>query len=66
MIISPASIHSAVTLAMFGATGETQSQMLSGLKYPAQYTTNTIADNYKGFNENVARTNGLKIGKPSF
>ncbi|XP_070491252.1 antitrypsin-like isoform X4 [Chironomus tepperi] len=63
VIISPASIQSAVTLAMFGATegSQTRSQMLQGLKYPAQYSTNAIADSYKAFNDNVEKTNGLKI-----
>lgn len=63
VIISPASIQSAVTLAMFGATdgSDTKAQMLSGLKYPAQYSTQTIADNYQAFTENVKKTNGLKI-----
>jgi serine protease inhibitor len=65
VIISPASIQSAVTLAMFGATegSETRNQMMAGMKYPAQFSASSIADSYKTFNENVEKTNGLKIGK---
>lgn len=50
---------------MFGATSgsNTQKEMLTGLKYPSGYSTNTVADNFKAFNDNVAKTNGLKIGK---
>ena len=63
VIISPVSIQSAVTLAMFGASGETKEEMMRGLKYPAGYTSNTIAKNFEAFTENVRKTNGLKIGK---
>lgn len=63
VIISPASIQSAVTLAMFGAAGTTKSEMLSGLKYPAGYTDDAIAKNFETFTANVKKTNGLKIGK---
>ena len=50
---------------MFGATegSSTQTEMLRGLKYPRQYSTNSIAENYKLFNQKVESTNGLKIGK---
>lgn len=50
---------------MFGATegSQTKAQMMSGLKYPLQYSDSSIADSYKAFNENVEKTNGLKIGK---
>ncbi|KAL7017863.1 hypothetical protein ACKWTF_010549 [Chironomus riparius] len=63
VIISPASIQSAVTLAMFGATegSDTRTQMMQGMKYPEQFSANSIADSYKTFNENVEKTNGLKI-----
>lgn len=65
VIISPASIQSAVTLAMFGTSegSETRTQMLEGLKYPPTYKADSIAEGYKAFNENVEKTNGLKIGK---
>jgi serpin B len=63
VIISPASIQSAVTLAMFGATegSQTRTQMMQGMKYPEQFSASSIADGYKAFNENVEKTNGLKI-----
>jgi serpin B len=61
VIISPVSIQSAVTLAMFGAEGDTKQEMLSGLKYPATYSSDSIANNFKAFTENVQKTNGLKI-----
>ena len=50
---------------MFGATegSETRQEMIQGLKYPSGFTANSIADSYKAFNENVEKTNGLKIGK---
>lgn len=49
---------------MFGATegSDTQNEILRGLKYPAGYTTATVADNFKAINSNIAKTNGLKIG----
>jgi hypothetical protein len=50
---------------MFGTTdgSETRTQMLQGLKYPAQFSVNSIAEGYQAFNDNVEKTNGLKIGK---
>ena len=63
VIISPVSIQSAVTLAMFGASGETKQEMMRSLKYPAGFTSDAIAKNFEAFTENVRKTNGLKIGK---
>lgn len=48
---------------MFGAKGVTRQEMLSGLKYPANYGNDAIAKNFKSFNDNVRSTNGLKIGE---
>lgn len=61
--MSPVSIQSAVTLAMFGAAGQTRNEMASGLKYPAGYSNEDIAHNFEEFTANVKKTNGLKIGK---
>jgi len=61
VIISPVSIQSAVTLAMFGADGQTKQEMLTGLKYPSGYSNDAIAKNFETFTENVKKTNGLKI-----
>lgn len=61
VIISPASVQSAVTLAMFGANGDTKAEMLSGMKYPAGFGDEAIAKNFEVFTENVKKTNGLKI-----
>jgi serine protease inhibitor len=63
VIISPVSIQSAVTMAMLGASGDTRTQMLSGLKYPAGYNNDVIAKNFEQFTAGVKKTNGLKIGK---
>lgn len=63
VIISPVSIQSAVTLAMFGASGDTKQEMLSGLKYPTGYSNDAIAKNFEAFTENVRKTNGLKVGE---
>jgi serine protease inhibitor len=63
VIISPVSIQSAVTLAMFGAAGETKKEMLDGLKYTNALNDDAIAANYQKFGENVRKTSGLKIGK---
>lgn len=63
VIISPVSIQSAVTLAMFGAVGATKQEMLAGLKYPSDYSSDAIAKNFEAFTENVRKTNGLKVGK---
>ncbi|KAG5672320.1 hypothetical protein PVAND_002454 [Polypedilum vanderplanki] len=60
VIISPVSVQTAVTLAMFGAAGETKQEMLKGLEYQG-FTDQIIADNYQRFGESVAKTNGLKI-----
>lgn len=48
---------------MFGASGETRQEMLSGLKYPTGYSNEAIAKNFESFTENVKKTNGLKIGE---
>ncbi|CRK96981.1 CLUMA_CG010343, isoform A [Clunio marinus] len=61
VIISPLSIQSALTLAMFGATGSTRQEMLTSLKYPADYTNQAISQNFETFTEKVKSTNGLKI-----
>jgi serine protease inhibitor len=63
VIISPVSIQSAVTLAMFGASGETRYEMLSGLKISSSYSNEAIAKNFESFTENVNKSNGLKIGE---
>lgn len=63
VIMSPISIQSAVTLAMLGASGETHSQMLAGLKYQSGYSNDVIAKNFEHFTDGVKKTNGLKIGK---
>jgi len=49
---------------MFGTTegSATRTEMLRGLKYSST-NTDSIAEGYKAFNENVEKTNGLKIGK---
>jgi serine protease inhibitor len=63
VIISPASIQSAVTLAMFGANGQTKDEMVAGLKYPSGYSNEAIAKNFEAFTESVRKTNGLNIGE---
>jgi serpin B len=60
-IFSPASIQQAVTLASFGAAGDTKTEMLSGLKYPVGYKDDDIAKNCQVLNENVKKSNYLKI-----
>lgn len=51
-----------MSLAMFGASGETKNEMLAGLKYPASYGEEKIKKNFAAFTEKVSKTNGLKIG----
>jgi serine protease inhibitor len=63
VIISPASIQSAVTLAMFGANGQTKQEMMTGLKYPTGYSSEDIAKNFEAFTANVRKTTGLKVGE---
>lgn len=46
---------------MFGASGKTKDEMLSGLKYPIGYSDTTVAKHFEQFTENVRKTNGLKI-----
>jgi len=60
-IFSPASIQQAVTLASFGAAGATKADMLRGLKYPSNYSSDEIAKNCQELNENVKKSNYLKI-----
>lgn len=63
MIISPISVQTATTLAMFGASGDTKTEMIKGLKYPAASTDESIAKNFEAFTETVKKTDGLSIGK---
>jgi serine protease inhibitor len=62
VIISPISVQSATTLAMFGATGKTKQEMMRGLKYPETYSDDSIAKNFQSFSDAVRKTNGLSIG----
>jgi serpin B len=61
MIMSPASIQTALTLAMFGTDGNTKTQILQGLKFPTDLNDKSIANKYKLFNERVKQSNGLNI-----
>lgn len=48
---------------MFGARGETQQQMKSGMKYPLSLTMNDIGESFKTFTKMVRKTKSLKIGE---
>lgn len=62
-IFSPASIQQAVTLASFGAAGDTKTEMMRGLRYPAGYSSDDIAKNCQALTETVKKSNYLKIGE---
>lgn len=61
--MSPTSIRSLLSLTMFGAEDETQSSMLSGLRYPSSFTTSNVAEGFKIFSDIVKKTQSLRIGK---
>lgn len=61
--MSPASIQRILTMASFGAVGKTKEEMLQGLKYPVDMTSDDIAKNSKVLTENVEESAFLKLGK---
>jgi len=65
VIISPVSIHSVLTMALFGAPGGTitRSQMIKGLKYRPGIKNDKIAETFEKLSQKVGENDDGKIGK---
>jgi serine protease inhibitor len=61
VVFSPASIQAATTLLMYGAGGDTRSEIKNSLKY--SMTDNEIAESYKIFTDKIKIGDELKIGE---
>ena len=60
VIFSPLSIHTALSMAMFGAAGETKNEMKSALHFENS-TDQEIQENFKSLSAKINSTRGLKI-----
>lgn len=63
MIVSPVSAQTAAALAMIGTAGETIREMLTRLQCPPDAREGCVQQNFKLLNDNLRKTNGLKIGE---
>lgn len=50
-------------MASFGAVGKTKDEMITGLKYPSDFTSEEIANNCKILTESVKQSTFLKMGE---
>jgi hypothetical protein len=55
-------IQTALTLAMFGATGQTKQEILNGLKYSADFSDDDLAKLFESFTE-TCKNKGVIVGK---
>lgn len=62
IIFSPASIQQVLTMLSFGAVGTTKDELLSGLKYPADFSSDDVARNCEILTENVKKSKFLRMG----
>jgi serine protease inhibitor len=63
IIISPLSINMALTVLLMGSSGNTYKQMLSGLKYPSNYSNNLIQSNGNLLVKAVEKGGGASMGE---
>ncbi|CAG9812294.1 unnamed protein product [Chironomus riparius] len=61
VIISPASVRSVLTMALFGAARKTRTEMIRGLKYPRNFSNDKIADTYEKLAKSVGENTDIKI-----
>lgn len=65
VVISPVSIRSVLTMALFGAPGGTitRNQMIRGLKYRPGMKNDKIAETFEKLSQKVGENDDVKIGK---
>lgn len=63
LIFSPASIQQALAMTSFGAVGTTKDEILAGLKFPKNFTSDDMARNCKILTDSVKSSPFLKIGE---
>jgi serine protease inhibitor len=63
VVISPATIQSVLTLVMYGANGQTKHELMTGLKFPRDCSSEVVADKLGAFNQKVIKTTGLEVGE---
>lgn len=48
---------------MYGANGQTKHELMTGLKFPRDCSSEVIADKLEAFNQKVIKTTGLEVGE---
>lgn len=63
VIISPLSVHSAMTMVLFAASGASRDELLKSLQYASDDTQSAIQKSYKELYKEINTSQGIRIGK---